>query len=261
MLIVACETENNPEPQNPTPQPEINEPVLTLTSADVVEFGVEGGEGDILYTLENGVEGISITATCSDEWVQTKVFAEECRVSYTVAKNSSDARETSIVVAYGEVSFEVAIKQEAAPFEGYELSYMTGTYYAPGSEYNRSANHNFYVALSSVDDFTTYAASAVYVELDFYAAEGDAENPVIPAGEYTLDVEDSGAPGTIGCSYSRLLEMDADWMPIVWILPTDGKVVVSENKIEGYLVDEYGIVASFRYTGSLAVEPEEVVEQ
>ena len=229
------------------------EVAFTLTSDAVVEFGIEGGSGDIIYTLENTVQGKEVVASCDVDWITYKVFADDSKVSYTVAANEGDARETKIVVAYGTKSFEVTIKQAAKPFDGYELSYINGIYYAPGVDMNDTDNHNYYVQLSSVNDFTTYAPNGVYVELDFWAATVDAENPAIPEGEYIIDIDESHAPGTIGASYTRLLEIDAEWMPIVWILPVEGKVVVSENNIEGYLVDEYGEKVSFRYTGTLVL--------
>ncbi|MEE1148635.1 MAG: hypothetical protein UHN93_05205, partial [Alistipes sp.] len=161
------------------------------------------------------------------------------------------------VVNYDTEEFEVVLRQEAKPFEGYLLSYIAGTYYAPGcSEFNTTDNHNYYVALSSVDDFSTYAPNGVYVELDLWAATADATNPVVPNGEYVIDNTNSGAPGTIGAGYTRLLEMDANQTPIVWVLPIEGKVVVSDNKIEGYLRDEYSEKVWFRYTGPLSVNVE-----
>ena len=48
-------------------------------------------------------------------------------------------------------------------------------------------------------------------------------------------------------------------MPVVWILPTEGKVVVGNNKLEGYIADEYGKV-TFRYTGTLVVVEREYIE-
>jgi hypothetical protein len=50
--------------------------------------------------------------------------------------------------------------------------------------------------------------------------------------------------------------MDANQSPVVWVLPIEGKVVVSNNKIEGYLQDEYSGKVWFRYTGSLSVNAE-----
>ena len=104
-LVFAACTET---PEEPTPSP--NEVELTLTSEATLEFEAEGGEGVIEYTLENAVEGTELTASCEADWVEAKV-GDKIRV--TVAANDGDARETKIVVSYGEQSFEVAVKQEA----------------------------------------------------------------------------------------------------------------------------------------------------
>ena len=45
-------------------------------------------------------------------------------------------------------------------------------------------------------------------------------------------------------------------MPISRPLPIEGKVVVSDNEIEGYLRDEYSEKVWFRYTGPLSVNVE-----
>lgn len=249
LLVASCE----PDSQDPHPIPE---PKLALTSNSEIRFEVEGGSAEITYTLENAVEGVDVIAECKAGWVRYKVFAADSKISLEVEANEGDAREAALVVSYATEEFEVVIKQEAKPFDGYELSYINGTYYAPGgSEFNQTDSHNYYVALSSIDDFSTYAPNGVYLELDLWAATGDAEKPVIPNGEYILDVNDCCAPGTLGASYTRLLEMDSNQVPIVWVLPVEGRVVVSDNKIEGYIADEYGKV-TFRYTGSLEVDNE-----
>lgn len=244
--------EPEPEPQ-PEPEPE-KQPVLTLTSNSVVEFTMEGGNDDITYTLENAVEGVSVVAECEADWVEYRVFAAEERVALIVGANDGEAREATVVVSYQEQRFEVVVKQEAKPFDGYELSYVAGTYYEPGYWEHAPETHNYYLALSNVNDFTTYAPNAVYLELDLWSATGGVDMAV-PAGEYLLDINESGAPGTIGCSYTRLLEMDSNQVPVVWVLPTEGKVVVGDNKLEGYIADEYGKV-TFRYTGTLVVPAE-----
>lgn len=160
------------------------------------------------------------------------------------------------MVSYDTEQFEVVIMQEGKPFDGYELSYITGTHYMPGYWELTPDNHNYYLTLSDVDNFATYAPNASYLELDLWAAT-EGEDGAVLVGEYTIDVNDSGAPGTIGCSYTRFLGMDANQVPVVWILPTEGKVVVDNNKLEGYIADEYGKV-TFRYTGTLVVEREYV---
>lgn len=160
------------------------------------------------------------------------------------------------MVSYDTEQFEVVIMQEGKPFDSYELSYITGTHYMPGYWELTPDNHNYYLTLSDVDNFATYAPNASYLELDLWAAT-EGEDGAVPVGEYTIDVNDSGAAGTIGCSYSRFLGMDANKVPVVWILPIEGKVVVGNNKLEGYIADEYGKV-TFRYTGTLVVEREYV---
>lgn len=265
MMFAACEPvstepqtnplpEEKPEPE-PEPEPEpVEQPVLTLTSDSVIEFEVEGGNADVTYTLENAIEGVEIVVECSADWVQHKVFAEQSKIMLTVEANEGEEREATLLVSYVRESFTVAIKQEAKPFDGYELSYAQGTHYMPGYWELTPDNHNFYFVLSDVDNFATYAANASYLELDLWAAT-EGEGGAVPHGEYLLDLNDSGEPGTIGAGYTRFLGMDANQVPVVWVLPIEGKVVINENGLEGYLRDEYAKV-TFRYRGPL-VFPQE----
>ena len=109
LAFVACEETPEPEPQ---PQPEVNEPKLTLTSDATMDFDALGGKGTITYTLENAKEGTELTATCEAKWVLNLTAGET--VTFAVAENETEeARETKVVVAYGELSFEVAVKQAA----------------------------------------------------------------------------------------------------------------------------------------------------
>ena len=103
LVFAACEPTEEPTP-------EVKEPKLTLTSFDEINFEAEGGQGTITYTLENAVEGVELTATCEAEWVADVTVGET--VTFTVAANEeTEGRETKVVVAYGELSFEVAVKQ------------------------------------------------------------------------------------------------------------------------------------------------------
>ena len=103
LVFAACEPTEEPTP-------EVKEPKLTLTSFDEINFEAIGGQGEIKYTLENAVEGVELTATCEAEWVADVTVGET--VTFTVAANEeTEGRETKVVVAYGELSFEVAVKQ------------------------------------------------------------------------------------------------------------------------------------------------------
>ena len=109
LAFAACE-EPNEGPDQPQPGDEVKDPVLTLTSSAEVNFAAEGGQGEITYTLENTVEGTILTAACEAEWVADLTVGET--VTFTVAANEeTEGRETKVVVAYGELSFEVAVKQ------------------------------------------------------------------------------------------------------------------------------------------------------
>ena len=110
LAFAAC-NETPEEIQKPTPGPEVKDPVLTLTSDATMEFEAAGGEGVITYTLENAVEGTNLEATCEADWVLDLTTGET--VTFAVAENEAEeARETKVKVAYGELNFEVTVKQE-----------------------------------------------------------------------------------------------------------------------------------------------------
>ena len=109
LAFAACN--ETPEEINKPDEPEqTNDPKLTLTSNATMDFAAIGGEGVITYTLENAVEGTELTATCEADWVLNLTAGET--VTFAVAENeATEARESKVVVAYGELSFEVAVKQ------------------------------------------------------------------------------------------------------------------------------------------------------
>ena len=103
-LFVAC-TENNEEPK---PEPE-KKAQLILTSDEVMNFKAEGGQGLIDYTLVNPQEGVEFAAQCEAEWISDFVFGED--ITFVVAANEGEDRETKITITYAEASMEVTIKQ------------------------------------------------------------------------------------------------------------------------------------------------------
>ena len=256
VVFAACQTET-PEPQpqpEPEPQPEVKEPKLTLTSENILEFKATGGEGIITYTLENSVEGIELEAECEAEWVANLTVGEN--VTFSVAANDVEqVRNTSIFVRYGELSFEVAVKQaakEAEPTpepepEYTELPYISGIYF--GNSYGETENdYNYSLALSTnencLDIITgevTILENSTYLFLDLYASE-PAENLNIsfniPQGDYTLDTTDSAVAGTIGAKYSSLyIAGNVEGEEILFI---SGSVTVTAEGIEAKLYDEVG---------------------
>ena len=202
LAFAACEPFELVDPQ---PEPEVKDPVLSRTSNATLFFTHEGGEGVITYTLENAVEGTSLSATCDAQWV-TNLTAGDT-VTFEVEANAAEAvRETKVVVAYGEASFEVAVKQEGKPNEApepsngveFEAEMIVGDYYA--DQYTDS--FNYYICLTNYglsEDGYPYAGG-VYYMLDIYGVEPeiDAEGFLtIPAGTYNFELEPTFGEWTI----------------------------------------------------------------
>ena len=105
LVFAACG--NEPEPE---PKPVVKDPVLNVTET-TLDFVAEGAEGTIHYSVENAVEGTQVEATCAADWVSDLTVAEN--ITFAVEANEGEARETSIVVAYGDLQKSVAVKQAA----------------------------------------------------------------------------------------------------------------------------------------------------
>ena len=97
---------------------------------------------------------------------------------------------------------------EVAPSE-FEANYAYAVYY--GDEYSPGTADNFFFFLSDLGlDADGYeVANGQYFRFDIYSELVDTTNGItLPDGTYTLDVDDTCAPGTFGYSYSRYYAMD-----------------------------------------------------
>ena len=116
LVFAACEDPNQ-EIDKPQPEPEKEYAAeLTLTSDAEMNFEAEGGEGVITYTAKmvevtREAAEPKVEAACEAAWVENLTVAED--ITFTVAANEADARETKVTVTYGDKSFEVAVKQAA----------------------------------------------------------------------------------------------------------------------------------------------------
>ena len=163
LVFAACE---------PTPDVDDPKPVLALTSSETMNFGAEGGEGTITYTLDNAVEGTELQAVSEAEWV-VAVAGDKVRV--TVEANDGEAREAKVVVSYGKLSFEVTIKQAAKPVKEYL--------------YNET------MAYAERVDLRDYGFPLNYYLIAFYSADGNIlmgtvlvgpeGESILSAGSYT----------------------------------------------------------------------------
>ncbi|MBE6202165.1 MAG: hypothetical protein E7135_00705 [Rikenellaceae bacterium] len=111
LVFAACE-----DPEEGVDQKKEYTPELTLTSEAEMNFEAAGGEGVITYTAKmvevtRVATEPEVEATCEADWVTDLAVAEN--ITFTVAANEAEARDTKVVVTYGDKSFEVAVKQAA----------------------------------------------------------------------------------------------------------------------------------------------------
>ena len=119
-LLVAC----GENVDAPVEQPK--GATLELTSAEVMEFAAEGGEGVITFDYDgnnfntNGnsepITGKTLAVECAAEWVavDAEVDVLASAINFTVAANETEeAREAVIKAAIKDLSIEVTVKQAA----------------------------------------------------------------------------------------------------------------------------------------------------
>ena len=89
-------------------------PAIVITSENPMEFDMNGGVGTINYTIENPINGVSLTANASAAWIaQTTVQAEKI-IFQVLANEVEEAREGKITLTYGMLEpVEVIVKQAA----------------------------------------------------------------------------------------------------------------------------------------------------
>ena len=89
-----------------------------IIANDITEISARGGSAiESLYTIENPVDGTTISATC-DGTVVTAVEADAGTILYTVSANTTtSAREGSITLTYGDVTKVIKVSQLAPVFK------------------------------------------------------------------------------------------------------------------------------------------------
>ena len=92
------------------------DPEIIIQSSAITEFDIDGGYGEIKYDILNGVDGVTLNASCSAEWITNIAIDHSGRtVIYKVATNNTEeTREAKITLTYGEAKAEITVKQKAA---------------------------------------------------------------------------------------------------------------------------------------------------
>ena len=86
-------------------------PAINATDPDAYAADILNGE--IPYTISNPVEGTSLAATTSTEWI-SEVTVGESAVTFTMEENTGAERTGTITLSYGELTKDITVKQFAA---------------------------------------------------------------------------------------------------------------------------------------------------
>lgn len=226
------------------------EPSLTLKSTSEMSFAAEGGAGEIVYELKNAVAGTELKAEADAAWISDITVAE--KITFAVAANDGAAREGKITATYGELSFEVKVKQAAVgETPGGDKVEFTATNINASYE-NFDGLHMYVFELGNKEwksngwgvDGGTYYSFAIIV-----ASKG---NGVLPNGTYSL--AETYSANTIVSEYAYRYEMVNGSMANGFEMYKDANVVISNGKIEANIeLERDGSIHHVVFEGSLAV--------
>ncbi len=121
LLTASCEkisTEVN-EPQPGTPAPK-----LSVDIEGIITMGAEGGDVEINYTIIDPVEGLTLEATSTNDWIGDITVGESVTLFVDV-NHSTQSRVGMVTLSYGMESITVGIQQEGATSGGEALFEVT----------------------------------------------------------------------------------------------------------------------------------------
>ena len=144
-------------------------PVLTV-NPESLSFENTASSQTVTCTIENEVDGVSVTATEDVDWIETSVSG--MTVTITVTENSGDARTATVTIAYeGAKSKTVTVSQDAAA--GVEAQPVTVT------------KTSFSAISASMDSVISYAC----------AKGGGTANPAVNSNQIRLYQNSAGTGG------------------------------------------------------------------
>jgi hypothetical protein len=239
LVMVACEKGNE----------EAAKPTITITSGDVVEFGGEGGQKEIAFTLANSND-TKVNISESATWLDAKQEGNVIKLT-AKANDTNEAREAEVTLRYSTDTKKVTVKQSASEYDVvFEAKRFEGIYF--GTEY--SSNHNYYIILSDVGVKTDASARAngTYYYFDMYRnIKADEMNPILPDGEYTFDATNSFADKTFSDENSWYAVTGADGKVAKSASYKEATVVVKNGKFTANIVMENGETHFVSYEGNL----------
>ena len=227
-------------------------------SAAEAEFTAEGGKGEIEYEIVNPIEGTEVEAEADVEWITVTVGE---KIAFVVEGNTTtEAREGKITATYGELSFDVKVKQAAKPNDqpvDEEVNFTASVYEVQyyGTEYSAAYNYMVYLSDTGLNENGHYKQNGEYYMLDIYAADSAENNSyTLPNGKYTAS--ETPNAGTFGIGDFGAHIKVVDGVP-TYTLYKQGTVTVSDGKIEAKIMMEDGTVHNVLYEGNLRFDGKE----
>ena len=237
--MVACEKGNE----------EAAKPTITITSGDVVEFGGEGGQKEITFTLANSND-TKVNISESATWLDAKQEGNVIKLT-AKANDTNEVRETEVTLRYSTDTKKVTVKQSASEFDVvFEAKRFEGIYF--GNEY--STTYNYYIILSDVGVKTDASARAngTYYYFDLYSkVAADEANPVLPDGEYKFDASNSYAANTFSGDGSWYCVTDANGEYLKVANFESATVIVKNGVFTANIVMTNGETHFVSYEGNL----------
>lgn len=227
-------------------------------SATEAEFTAEGGKGEIEYEIINPIEGTEVEAEADVEWIAVTVGE---KIAFVVEGNTAtETREGKITAKYGELSFDVKVKQAAKPNDqpvDEEVNFTASVYEVQyyGTEFSAAYNYLVYLSDTGLTEDGIYKQNGEYYMLDIYAADSAENNSyTLPNGKYTAS--ETPNAGTFGIGdYGAHIKV-VDGVP-TYTLYKQGTVTVSDGKIEAKIMMEDGTVHNVLYEGNLRFDGKE----
>lgn len=274
MLFVACDKNNDGNSATDKPGDSNKEYILTLTTASVMEFEVEGGMGEIGYTLteetrahetpdtdiptEHPLTGDSAAddepdekhplpeVACEADWI-TDIAVSSKAVEFKVQPGAGPERESIITVSYEEQKFYVLVRQKGVATEydvEFRANYLNGSYYGKLSTYG----FNYFIILSDMGAENQNDTYGTQYRFDLYAGVSSIFEPIdyVPEGVYVFG---ECTPGTIDATQSYYLDANGNDMDLA-----SATVTVTKDKIVAVVRMMNGKVHRVTYEGNLALD-------
>lgn len=242
-------------------EPDVNTslPEIDLGKLMNLTVPMEGGEAVIEYRIVNPVEGGTISAEPTENWLGVFNYDTPGRIVFNVDENTADEDRSSIVTltyTYDEnesVTAQLNVIQASYDYV-IDCTFMSGTYY--GSQYGLNGEYNYYTILSDMEYNDGAMDGGSYYAFDLYTASApeNPDNPLPAAGTYVLGEQGATADMTFAPDHTQALRTSVDGEVVFDVGFTEGTLIISYDggvmHAEASLTDETGMRHYLTYSGN-----------